>query len=310
MSSTQIVPYIGSGPYCYANALALQIGAEMPSVGTLETLTGSPFGFQLIAGQVPLFDPYGWDPDVGLDQALQLLGWTSERMTFDSPGAALEGLRETCEDGPVFIGPLEMGLLLHQPRASGPVGADHFVTVVGIDAENVTFHDPEGYPWSQLPHQVFLDAWKGDSVAYAHGDWPLRTNFRRHHVVDEADALRALLPEAATWARGRAIPMPPGSLAGAEGLRYLADLAEAGLPENMRQMLISFSIRLGSRRRSDAAVALNSIGEHDIANILQEQAKAIGAAQFLLIADQRAKLAQAFRESADLHEQLVAKLSQ
>jgi len=58
--------YIGSGPYCYANSLAMILGAEGPDPSAIEVLTGSPFGFQLYQGRLPWFDPLGWDPGVGL----------------------------------------------------------------------------------------------------------------------------------------------------------------------------------------------------------------------------------------------------
>ncbi|MFC8264071.1 hypothetical protein ACFUNF_42440 [Streptomyces sp. NPDC057291] len=67
--------YIGSGPYCYANSLAMMLGEAAPPPAVIEVLTGSPFGFELIGGTLPLFDPYGWDPDlVGLGQVRMGVG--------------------------------------------------------------------------------------------------------------------------------------------------------------------------------------------------------------------------------------------
>jgi hypothetical protein len=51
-------PYIGSGPYCYANSLAMMLGPAAPPPSVIEVLTGSPFGIELIAGRLPFFDPY------------------------------------------------------------------------------------------------------------------------------------------------------------------------------------------------------------------------------------------------------------
>ena len=100
--------YVGSGPYCYANSLSMVVGSgRRPEL--VETLTGSPFGFQMV-GPLPLFDPAGWDPDTGLDQAVALLGWDCDRETFTSADEAFERLTALCTDGPVFVGPLEMGL--------------------------------------------------------------------------------------------------------------------------------------------------------------------------------------------------------
>ena len=43
------VRYIGSGPYCYANSLAMMLGSAAPGPAVIEVLTGSPFGAELIA---------------------------------------------------------------------------------------------------------------------------------------------------------------------------------------------------------------------------------------------------------------------
>lgn len=60
--------YIGSGPYCYANCMAMAL-ADGIEPGLLEVLTGSPFGLQLLDGRGPLFDPLGWNPEIGIDAA-------------------------------------------------------------------------------------------------------------------------------------------------------------------------------------------------------------------------------------------------
>ncbi len=74
--SGMTVRYIGSGPYCYANSLAMMLGSAAPEPAVIEVLTGSPFGAELIGGITPFFDPLGWDPGIGLDAAIALLGWT------------------------------------------------------------------------------------------------------------------------------------------------------------------------------------------------------------------------------------------
>src|SRR5512139_1393188 len=119
--------YIGSGPYCYSNCLAMILGDAGPSPAVIEVLTGSPFGFELIAGHLPLFDPFGWDPDQGLDEAIGLLGWSATREGFADHGQALAALREAVRSGPVLTGPVEIGLLLHHPGLGQPIEADHFV---------------------------------------------------------------------------------------------------------------------------------------------------------------------------------------
>lgn len=36
------------------------LGPTAPPPSVTEVVTGSPFGLQLLAGRLPLFDPYGW----------------------------------------------------------------------------------------------------------------------------------------------------------------------------------------------------------------------------------------------------------
>ena len=293
--------YVGSGPYCYANSLSMVVdGGWRP--GLVETLTGSPFGFQMV-GPLPLFDPAGWDPDAGLNQALALLGWESDRETFPSADEALDRLATLCKDGPVFVGPLEMGLLLHQPGSDRPIGADHFVAVLDAGPDGVTMHDPQGHPYAWLPSDAFAAAWGSDTIEYGTGRFPLRTNFRRVAARDQEDAVRGLLPLAHQWARGDHAP-GEGSV---EALRGLAHRAEVGLGIPALPVLQNFSLRLGARRRVDAARELAAWPE--IADVLDRQARALGQAQYAAVRGDSAVLAATFRQAADLHEDLVHALA-
>src|SRR5579871_2629796 len=99
--------YIGSGPYCYANSLAMVLGPHAPDPSAPEVLTGSPFGFEMLEGTLPLFDPLGWEPDTGLDDAIARLGWTCERHDGGGPDEAVDRLREASAAAPVLAGPVE-----------------------------------------------------------------------------------------------------------------------------------------------------------------------------------------------------------
>ncbi len=41
------------------------------------------------------------------------------------------------QDGPVLVGPLEMGLLLYHPGAGNPIEADHYLVVQSMDSDRV-----------------------------------------------------------------------------------------------------------------------------------------------------------------------------
>ncbi len=68
------IPYIGSGPYCYANSFSMMFGDASPSTSIIEFATSSAFGMQLIGGTTPFFDPYGWTPEAGFTDALAAMG--------------------------------------------------------------------------------------------------------------------------------------------------------------------------------------------------------------------------------------------
>ena len=143
--------YVGSGPYCYANSLAMVIGASWPGPSVIEVLTGSPFGAQLLDGTLPYFDPPGWNPSIGLDNAIEAIGWACARTSGGSPKEAINRLSEALRRGPVIIGPLEIGLLLHHPGSGRAIGADHYVVALDIAGGLVQFHDPDGFPFALLP---------------------------------------------------------------------------------------------------------------------------------------------------------------
>ncbi|MFB7618330.1 hypothetical protein [Kitasatospora sp. NPDC056181] len=297
--------YVGSGPYCFTNSLAMMLGAESPSTAVIETLTGSPFGAQLIAGSLPLFDPYGWHPETGLDAAVALLGWSCERSDGGTPEQALERLRTACSQGPVLAGPVDMGLLLYQPGTPTADGGDHYVVVLAADQDTVELHDPHGHPYATMPTQAFLAAWEAKEISYIDAPFVLRTGFVRQRRVAPADALRQSLPEAERWLAGRAdLPMPPGSLGGAAAVEALADLVAQGTPPGIRTLLTAFGLRAGARRLNDAATCLGELGLSHAASIAQRQARILGGLQYPLVHGDDQTAAAHLRDLAPTYAQL------
>jgi hypothetical protein len=303
------VRYIGSGPYCYANSLAMMLGSAAPEPTVIEVLTGSPFGAELIGGVMPFFDPLGWDPGIGLDAAIDLLGWTCRRSAAGSDTDAAARLREASASRPLLAGPVEFGLLLHHPGSGTAIGSDHYVVVTGVEDGLVRFHDPHGHPYATLPVDDFIAAWRADSIGYATKPFTARADFQRVRDVDDATALRRGLPMAARWLAGDMdLPVPPGSLGGAAALERLAELAETGLEPWQHSHLGYFAIRAGTRRLADAATCLAFIGENKGAGIADEQARLVGALQHPLVTGDRITVARLLRRLAPMYEQLGASL--
>lgn len=300
--------YVGSGPYCYANSFAMMFGSASPSVAVIEFALSSPFGMQLIGGSLPFFDPYGWDPEKGFDDALTALGWTSEASSGGDEADALARLKAALAEGSVWIGPVEMGHLRHQPGMRGPVEADHYVVALAVEDGRVVMHDPQGYPYAELPLSDFMAAWQATTLIY--GDaYTMRTAFRRTAERSEIDVLEASLPAARRWLSMRdAGDMPQGSLGNGAAAGRLADMIEPGCGDELRGHLIHFAIRVGARRANDAATGLERIGRSKAARIAAAQARLIGSLQHPLVVGDDARAAAALRTLAPTYDELLAVL--
>ncbi|MFI9408171.1 hypothetical protein [Nocardia sp. NPDC052316] len=290
-------PYIGSGPYCYSNSLAMMLGAHAPTTGVIETLTGSPFGFQLENGSRPFFDPIGWHPEIGLAAAIDLLGWSCVRSDGGSAAAALDRLRAACAQGPALAGPLEMGLLTYRPDAGIAIGADHYVVVLAVDDDTVLLHDPQGNPYATLPSEAFLEAWRGEQVTYIDTPFVLRSGFVRDRVVSPIDALESAMPHAVR------------SLEGApRAVEEFAEVVAKGLDPEIRNLLAIFGIRVGARRLSDASVSLTMLGRTEAAALAAAQSRIVGSLQYPLVTGDDAALIAALHTLAAGYDRMRAAL--
>ncbi|GLZ79510.1 hypothetical protein Afil01_43170 [Actinorhabdospora filicis] len=302
--------YFGSGPYCYSNSFAMMMGEHAPATAVLETLTGSPFGMQYLGGGIDtfFFDPYAWDPAEGFANVLAATGWTSETASGGDAEAALDRLRAALAYGPVWIGPVEMGHLRHQPGMTGPIGADHYVVVLEADDETVLMHDPQGHPYVAMPTTPFMRAWAKETVGYGE-PYSMRWGFTRVEEVDEVTALHRGLPEAATWLAGKDLPAPPGSLANGDAAEALAALADDGLKPGLRGHLAHFAVRVGARRLDDGARSLRRAGHETAAAVMTRQARLVGGLQYPVIAKDDAAVARGLRELATTYPELSAALA-
>lgn len=298
--------YIGSGPYCYANSFAMLFGAHAPSTAVIEFATGSPFGMQLVGGSLLFFDPYGWTPEAGFDGALEAMGWASTVIKSTSDDEALDQLRRALAGGPVWVGPVEIGHLRHQPGMSGPIGSDHYLVVLAIKDGRVRMHDPQGYPFASLPVDDFLTAWRAETIDYG-APFTMRTNFRRVRVAQEDDVIRASLRNAVRWlSMENAAHLPEGTVGNAEAAEVLAGMIEDGCNDDLRGHLIHFAVRVGARRLADAATCLARIGHAEAARIASEQAQLVGSLQYPLVTGHDEEAADILRALAPTYARLLS----
>lgn len=285
------------------------LGAQAPSTAVIEVATGGPFGMQLIGGTLVFFDAYGWNPEMGSDQALGAIGWTSTVSKGGDAGEALGRLAAAATKGPVWVGPVEMGHLHHQPEMTGPIGADHFVVVLDVNDERVLVHDPHGYPYVQVPIDDFMTAWRAETVSY--GDrYTMRTDFVKVADVTDADAIRSIIPTAIERLSMRTgQEMPPGSLGNGEAAERVAQMIEGGAGDGLREHLIYFAIRVGARRLSDTADCLLLAGYAEAADIAATQARLVGSMQHPMVTGNLPRAAAALRELAPTYDRLRAALA-
>ena len=284
--------YVGSGPYCYANSLAMILGKRAPDPSAIEVLTGAPFGVLLLDGTLPFFSPGGWNPSIGLDAALDSLGWACDRAAGGDAEGAIDRLRVATQEAPVLVGPVDLGLLLHHPGSGRAIGADHYVVALAVEEAAVRFHDPHGYPYATLPIVHFVRAWKADSVGYGNAAYAMRLNFRQIRNVTLEAALRASIPRTMHWLVNE---HGGGSLVGESALTTLADQIEGGLEPRELEHLVQFAVRVGVRRLADAARWLAAIGLIRPSQIADNQAQLLGRVQYDLVAGDNQAAAAAIR---------------
>ncbi|MEU8006964.1 hypothetical protein AB0B66_37875 [Catellatospora sp. NPDC049111] len=299
---------MGSGPYCYSNSFAMLLGAQAPSTAVIEVATGGPFGMQLIGGTLVFFDAYGWDPAQGFDRALAAIGWTSTVSKGGDAETALARLAAAVRQGPVWVGPVEMGHLRHQPEMNGPIGADHYVVALDVDDERVLVHDPHGYPYAEVPVGDFMTAWRAETISY--GDpYTMRTGFAKVADVKDADAIRSIIPAAIDWlSMCDEVQMPPGSLGNGAAAERVAELVEAGAGDGLREHLMYFAIRVGARRLSDTADCLLLAGYDEAAGVAAEQARLVGSLQYPMVTKDFPAAADTLRRLAPTYDRLRAAL--
>ena len=287
--------YIGSSPYGFSNALVMCLDEPAVDASAVEVLSGSPFGFTFVDGDVPRFEPRGWDPDVGLDAAIDLLGWTCARESGGDDIDAMAGLREAARSGPVLVGPVDRGLLGQHPASGLAIGADHFVVVLGVEAGGVHFHDPHGHPHATLPVLEFLAAWNTDLIPYAVDRFVFRHAFQRFDQRSLSDALLAGVPASLRWL-GSGDP---------RDVVLLAHAVEHDLEPHVRAHMARTAVPLGARRLADAAHWMDSIGMPAAAAILARQAQLVGAVQYDLVSGQDQAAAEKLRRLAPSYLELL-----
>jgi hypothetical protein len=305
-----MLPYVGSGEYCYANSLHMSLlgsGANLdnlPSPGFLECLTTMPFGNTYInAARLFFFD--GLDPHQGLTRAIETLGWTCRLEHGGDEQIALARLRAAIQHGPVLIGPLDMGYLTYNPAAFA--GADHFIVVLAVEHDHVLVHDPKGFPCATLPFENLLKAWRAERIEYVDEAYILRTDFRPIEAVSRQEMITRTLPFIRSNVQRD--PAGPEVYGGVRALRMLVQTLRTEVPEHLAAHLLFFALPLAVRRKLDARAFLAEGNMPEAAALIEQQARLLGQAQYPGVQSKWSSVASLIEQVTELEERLVVTCS-
>lgn len=303
-----MLPYVGSGDYCYSNSLHMSLlgsGASpdhLPSPSFLECLTTMPFGNTYL-NEATLFFFDGLDPHQGLTRAIETLGWTCQLEQGGNEQVALERLRAAVRHGPVLIGPLDMGYLTYNPNYHFLGGADHFLVVLSVEAEHVLVHDPKGFPCATLPLENLLKAWRAEQIAYVDEGYILRADFRLVETVSRQEMIRRTLPFIRSNVQRE--PEEPEVYGGVRALGMLAQTLRTEIPDQCASHLLYFAFPLAVRRKLDAQAFLLEGNRPEAAALIEQQARLLGQAQYPGVQHEWSTVATLIEQVATLEERLI-----
>ena len=304
-----MLPYVGSGDYCYANSLYMSLlgsGANadtLPSPGFLECLTTMPFGNTYL-NEARLFFFDGLDPHQGLTRAIETLGWICRLEQGGGEEEVLERLRVAVQHGPALIGPLDMGYLTYNPNYPYSGGSDHFVVVLAVEADHVLVHDPKGFPCVTLPLENLLNAWRAERIGYVDEAYILRAGFQQVETVSRQEMITRTLPFIRLNVQRNA--GGPEVYGGVRALHMLVQMLRTEMPKHLAAHLLYFALPLAIRRKLDAQAFLAEGNRPEAARLIEEQARLLGQAQYPGVQRAWSTVAALIERVATLEERLMA----
>ena len=304
-----MLPYVGNSDYCYVNSLYMSLlGGDahpdtLPSPGFLECLTTMPFGNTYLRG-ADLFFFDGDIPDQGLTRALETMGWTCQLERGGNEQGALQRLQTAIQQGPVLLGPLDMGYLAYNPNAPFASGSDHFLVVLAVEHDHVLVHDPKGFPSATLPLDALLQAWRAEKLDYiAEAAYTLRSAFRQVEIVSRQEMIARTLPFVpSNLQRDPGGPEVYGSV---RALRLLVQTLQTKVSEHLAAHLLYFALPLAVRRKIDAQAFLSERKKSEAAHLVDQQARLLGQAQYPAAQRAWTSVASLIEQVATLEERLI-----
>ena len=240
--------YFGDVSLCYSYSLAMALDAYGYDFKAefLEAIMVMGNGASIVKEdeQHPLVFFDNGMPDLSISHSLKILGFDYEDFYLkDGAEVDLEEIKRKLEtflsNGPVVLGPLDMGHLTYNPNHTILYGVDHFITVYDIDDRYLYLHDPAGFACMKVAFNDILEAWKAKAIDYKRGAYSMWGNFRK----DKSPSQTEIYQETARIMRDRYLDGQSNVLE-----CYAKAVAENGLNTEQKQLHQYFSFKLAAVR--------------------------------------------------------------
>ena len=240
--------YFGDVSLCYSYSLAMALDAYGYDLKTdfLEAIMVMGNGASIVKEdeQHPLVFFDNGMPDLSISHSLKILGFDFEDFYLkDEAEVDLEEVKGKLEtflsNGPVVLGPLDMGHLTYNPNHTILYGVDHFVTVYDIDDQYLYLHDPAGFVCMKVAFNDILEAWKAEAIDYKRGAYSMWGNFKKVKSPSQTE----IYQETARIMKNRYLNDQNGVLE-----YYAKAVAENGLNTEQKQLHQYFSFKLAAVR--------------------------------------------------------------
>ena len=291
--------YFGDVSLCYSYSLAMALASYGYDFKAefLEAIMVMGNGASIVKEdeQHPLVFFDNGMPDLSISHSLKILGFDYEDFYLkDGAEVDLEEIRRKLEtflsNGPVVLGPLDMGHLTYNPNHTILYGVDHFVTVYDIDDRYLYLHDPAGFACMKVAFNDILESWKAEAIDYKRGAYSMWGNFKRLKTPSQTE----IYQETAKIIKSRYLNGQNGVLK-----CYAKAVAENGLNTDQKQLHQYFSFKLAAVRSLYLSKFLK---DHDPegARLKEELASLFGQAHLSCLKEDYQELADLLYQIAEV----------
>ena len=291
--------YFGDVSLCYSYSLAMALDSYGYDFKEefLEAIMVMGNGASIVKEdeQHPLVFFDNGMPDLSISHSLKILGFDYEDFYLkDGVKVDLEEVKRKLEtfltNGPVVLGPLDMGHLTYNPNHTILYGVDHFVIVYGIDHQHLYLHDPAGFACMKVAFTDIIEAWKADAIDYKRGSYSMWGNFKKVKSPSQTE----IYQETAKIIKTRYLNGQSGVLE-----CYAKAVAENGLNTEQKQLHQYFSFKLAAVRNLYLSKFLKAY-DPEGARLKEELASLFGQAHLSCLKEDYQELAHLLYQIAEV----------